>query len=202
MRSEPSAVKLAVGLGNPGGQYQATRHNAGYWWLDALARQYAGTFATAAKFQGLTAEVRIHGTSVRLLKPVTFMNHSGRSVAALARFYRIPVTSVLIVHDEIDLPAGQVRLKRGGGDGGHRGLRDIIPTIGADFLRLRIGVGRPAHREDVVGYVLKQPRAEEQAAIEMGLERALDQAAAIFSGDTKLAMNSLHRAQAPAADAC
>ncbi len=187
-------VRLLVGLGNPGSKYAATRHNAGYWFADAVVNRYAASFRGNPRFFGELAELSIGRHSLRVLKPTTYMNESGRSVAAVVQFFRLPVEEVLIAHDEIDLPPGAARLKRGGGHGGHNGLRDVIPALGSpDFARLRIGVGHPGHKDLVTGYVLNRPRSEEQPLIEQALANALDTFELMVSGDFPRAMNSLHR---------
>jgi PTH1 family peptidyl-tRNA hydrolase len=189
-----SPLRLLVGLGNPGSRYAATRHNAGYWFADAVASRFAATFRGNPRFFGELAEVSVGGQSLRVLKPVTYMNESGRSVSAVVQFYRLSVEDILIAHDEIDLPPGTVRLKRGGGHGGHNGLRDVIPALGSpDFARLRIGVGHPGHKDLVTGYVLNRPGSEEQALIKSALADALDAFELIARGDFPRAMNSLHR---------
>jgi PTH1 family peptidyl-tRNA hydrolase len=164
--------QLIVGLGNPGAQYEQTRHNAGFWFVDELARRANVTLRHEAKFHGHAAKATVEGCSVWLLRPDTFMNLSGRAVQAMASFYKIAPQNILVVHDEIDLPPGTVRLKRGGGHGGNNGLRDIIQKIGKDFARLRVGVGRPAHSSQVVDYVLHRATADEQIEI----DRAMDDA--------------------------
>ena len=188
-----SRVELVVGLGNPGSRYDATRHNAGFWWVEALARRRGAAFRNNSRFSGEVAEVRADVGVVRLLKPTTFMNHSGRAVNAICDFYRIETEAVLVVHDEIDLAPGAVRLKIGGGDGGHRGLRDIIPGLGKTFLRLRLGVGRPTQSSEVVDFVLKRPSAADRELIDEALTRSLEQAERILAGETQRAMNELHR---------
>ena len=193
------AIQLVVGLGNPGERYTGTRHNAGFWWVDELARRNGGEFRPNTRFHGEVAEIRAPGFNLRLLKPTTFMNRSGRAVQALANFYRIAVSDILVVHDEIDLPPGVVRLKRGGGDGGHRGLRDIIPSVGKDFYRLRVGVGRPEHSSQVIDFVLKKPLAGEQGPIDDAIDRSLRLADTIFRGEMQVAMNELHRKDSSAA---
>lgn len=193
------AIQLVVGLGNPGDRYTDTRHNAGFWWVDELARRHGGEFRPNSRFQGEVADLRPGGLNLRLLKPTTYMNHSGRAVQALAGFYRIPIAGVLVVHDEIDLPPGVVRLKKGGGDGGHRGLRDIIPAFGKDFYRLRVGVGRPEHSSQVIDFVLKRPPAGERALIDESIDRSLDLADKILRGEMQAAMNELHRKDSSAA---
>jgi len=188
-----SPIRLIVGLGNPGQQYEATRHNAGYWWVDELARLQGLTFRSEAKFHGLTTRGRIHGCEMLLLKPQTFMNASGRAVTALAQFYRIPPAEILVVHDELDLPPGSAKLKLGGGHGGHNGLKDIITHLGTrDFWRLRIGIGHPGDRTEVVNFVLHDPRREEREQINGAMQRALDVAHLIVEGKTEAAMLKLH----------
>ena len=183
-----------MGLGNPGGRYVDTRHNAGFKFVDAVAAKYAVSFRNNPRVFGDLSEIRVDGHGLRLLRPATFVNESGRSVAAAVRFFRIPVEELLIAHDEIDLPPGAVRLKRGGGHGGHNGLRDVIPALGSpDFARLRIGVGHPGHKDLVSGYVLNRPRSEEQALIEQAVTSALEVFEQIASGEFQRAMNLLHR---------
>ena len=141
--AKDSSIKLVVGLGNPGAQYDDTRHNAGFWYVEQLARAYGATLQPEKKFFGLTARITVNGQDVRLLNPTTFMNRSGQAVGAISTFFKIPPQSILVVHDELDLPVGVGRLKQGGGHGGHNGLRDIISSLGnsRDFLRLRLGIG-------------------------------------------------------------
>ncbi|WP_283743429.1 aminoacyl-tRNA hydrolase [Sideroxydans sp. CL21] len=189
--SEP--IKLIVGLGNPGREYEATRHNAGFWWVDELARNSDANFRNDSKFHGLVARTALHGHEVHLLKPQTFMNVSGRAVVALALFYKILPDQILVVHDELDLPPGSAKLKLGGGHGGHNGLKDIIAHLGTkDFWRLRIGIGHPGERSEVVNYVLNAPRKEEQVLIEEALQRALDVAGPVIEGKMEAAMLKLH----------
>ena len=153
-------IKLLVGLGNPGPEYESTRHNAGFWWIDAVARALGAHLALERGFHGLVARASVQGRGVWLLQPQTFMNLSGRSVAALARFYKIAPEEILVVHDELDLPPGQAKLKQGGGHAGHNGLRDIHAQLGsADYWRLRLGIGHPGAKSEVVGWVLKKPPA-------------------------------------------
>jgi PTH1 family peptidyl-tRNA hydrolase len=195
-------LRLLVGLGNPGSKYAATRHNAGYWFADAVASRFDAAFRDNSRFFGQLAELKVGGQSLRLLKPTTYMNESGRSVAAVVQFFRLPVEDLLIAHDEIDLPPGVVRLKRGGGHGGHNGLRNIIPALGSpDFVRIRIGVGHPGHKDLVTSYVLNRPRSEEHVLIERALTDALGALELIVRGDFSRAMNSLHRkSEKPAAE--
>lgn len=189
--SEP--IKLIVGLGNPGKEYEATRHNAGFWWVDEFARRHGASFRAESKFHGLAAKTTLHGHEVHLLKPQTFMNVSGRAVGALAQFYKFAPAQILVVHDELDLPPGSAKLKLGGGHGGHNGLKDIIAHLGSkDFWRLRIGVGHPGDRAEVVNFVLNAPRKEEQGLIEEASQRAQDVAALIIEGKLEAAMLKLH----------
>lgn len=190
--AEHCPVQLVAGLGNPGPRYSETRHNAGFWFVDALARRHGGGFRPEGKFAGEVTRVRLDGCETWLLKPQTFMNRSGQSLKLLSAFYRIPVESILVVHDEIDLPPGEVRLKRGGGHGGHNGLRDIIAHLGRDFLRLRIGVGHPGHKDQVVDYVLNRPARDEAAAMLESIDRALDVMPDVAAGALERAMHKLH----------
>ena len=186
--------QLFIGLGNPGARYEATRHNAGAWLLDRVARRYASGFRAMARCFGAVADAEIGGIRVRLFRPGTFMNDSGRAAAAAAGFYKVPVERILIAHDEIDLPAGTVRLKRGGGHGGHNGLRDVVPCLGgAGFSRIRIGVGHPGSRERVIGHVLDRPPPAERAAIDEAIERVVEDVERIVGGDLEGVMNTLHR---------
>lgn len=189
--SEP--IKLIVGLGNPGREYEATRHNAGFWWVDELARKHNVNFKNESKFHGLVARATLHGHEVHLLKPQTFMNVSGRAVVALALFYKILPDQILVVHDELDLPPGSAKLKMGGGHGGHNGLRDIIAQLGTkEFWRMRIGIGHPGERSEVVNYVLNAPRKEEQILIEDAMQHAQEVAPLIIEGKLEAAMLKLH----------
>ncbi len=189
--SEP--IKLIVGLGNPGREYEATRHNAGFWWVDELARKHSVNFKAESKFHGLVARATLHGHEVHLLKPQTFMNVSGRAVVALALFYKILPDQILVVHDELDLPPGSAKLKLGGGHGGHNGLKDIIAQLGTkDFWRLRVGIGHPGERSEVVNYVLNAPRKEEQTLIEEAMQRAQEVAPLVIEGKLEAAMLKLH----------
>lgn len=184
---------LLVGLGNPGARYAPTRHNAGFWFAEAAARKLNLQFRPDKKCQGRVAEGEWRGDKLRLLMPETYMNHNGRSVAALAGFFKIPVERILVAHDEIDLPPGSVRLKTGGGHGGHNGLRDIIGQLGSPaFTRLRIGVGHPGLSDDVVDYVLTRPGKVEQDEIEASIDAACDVLPDILDGDLGRAMQVLH----------
>jgi peptidyl-tRNA hydrolase, PTH1 family len=167
-------LKLVVGLGNPGPDYSETRHNAGFWFCERLARELGVSFSRESRYHGQAAKCRLAGVDFWLLLPQTFMNRSGQSVQALANFYRIEPAEMLVVHDELDLPPGQLRLKFGGGLGGHNGLKDITSHLGTqDYWRLRIGIGHPGDRNEVVNYVLKPPRKEEAGEIDAALDRAL-----------------------------
>jgi PTH1 family peptidyl-tRNA hydrolase len=188
-----SEIKLVVGLGNPGAEYQATRHNAGFWWVDEFARSNGVQFRDEHKFHGQVARVQVQGRDTWLLKPQTFMNASGRAVVALALFYKILPDEILVVHDELDLPPGSAKLKLGGGHGGHNGLKDIIAHLSTrDFWRLRIGIGHPGERSEVVSYVLKPPRQEEQPLIDAALQGAQEVAPLIIEGKLQAAMLKLH----------
>jgi PTH1 family peptidyl-tRNA hydrolase len=188
-------MKLIVGLGNPGSKYQATRHNAGFWWVEDVARAAGAEFRREARFQGEVA--RVPRSEMWLLKPDTYMNDSGRSVGALAAFYRIEPAEILVAHDELDLPPGSVKLKFGGGLSGHNGLRDIAPVLDTrDFWRLRIGIGHPrdlaASPQEVVDYVLHPPRAEERKAIGEALAKAMEIWPLVAAHDMQAAMLKLH----------
>jgi PTH1 family peptidyl-tRNA hydrolase len=188
-----SAIRLIVGLGNPGREYETTRHNVGFLWVDELAREQKLNFKSEAKFYGLTARGQLHEHELLLLKPQTFMNVSGRSVVALALFYKILPNQILVVHDELDLPPGSAKLKLGGGHGGHNGLKDIIAHLGSkDFWRLRVGIGHPGDRAEVVNYVLKAPHKEEQVLIDEAMQRAQGVAQLIIEGKQEAAMLKLH----------
>jgi len=185
-------IRLIVGLGNPGPKYDQTRHNAGFWFVDRLASRYGGQFRAESKFSGEVCKLRIGSEEVWLLKPMTFMNRSGLAVRQLSAFYKIPLEEILVAHDELDLDPGVVRLKRGGGHGGHNGLRDISSHLGKDFLRLRIGIGHPGHKDQVVDFVLSRASREEQQGIDDAINEAADAAEDIVSGQSQKAMNQLH----------
>jgi PTH1 family peptidyl-tRNA hydrolase len=187
------AIQLIVGLGNPGPKYQDTRHNAGFWLVERLARRHGGNLLNESKFHGLLTRVRIGGFDLRLLEPLTFMNRSGQSVTAVARYFDIAPEQILIVHDELDLPPGQVRLKQGGGHAGHNGLRDTMSALGSrEFWRLRVGIDHPGDRSRVVDYVLGRPGKDEADAIDDALSQAEDALPDILSGRFSQAMNRLH----------
>jgi PTH1 family peptidyl-tRNA hydrolase len=188
------AIRLVVGLGNPGREYDATRHNAGYWFVDRLAARLSTAFVSEGKFHGSVAR---GDADLRLLKPGTYMNLSGRSVAALTRFFGIDAAEILVAHDELDLPPGELKMKFGGGHAGHNGLRDVAAQLGTpEFWRLRIGIGHPRDsaipQQDVADYVLGPPRSDERTAIEAALDKGLAAWPAIASGDFERAMLALH----------
>ena len=185
-------IELIVGLGNPGGNYEQTRHNAGFWCANALAQRNGGAFRVEAKFQAQVCRIFLAQRDCWLLKPTTFMNRSGIAVAALAGFYKIAVESILVVHDELDLPPGVARLKQGGGHGGHNGLRDIIAQLGANFMRLRIGIGHPGDRDAVIDYVLQRPSLADRQQIEAAMDAALLVMPDVVNGEMQRAMHSLH----------
>lgn len=188
-----AALGLIVGLGNPGPEYQDTRHNAGFWALDQIADRYDGRLLKDGKFFGEVGRISLRGQDLRLLKPLTFMNRSGQAVAALARYFSVPLEQILVIHDELDLPAGQVRLKQGGGHAGHNGLRDIMSALGGpNFWRLRIGIDHPQDRAKVVDYVLNRPAKQDLEAIEAGIDRALALLPDLLAGDYLRVMNQLH----------
>jgi len=192
MAARKADIRLIVGLGNPGAKYTGTRHNAGFWLLDRIAGDHGVPLRPETRFHGEAGRFRHGGQDIHLLKPSTFMNRSGQSVAALSRYFRIRPEQILVLHDELDLPPGDNRLKVGGGHGGHNGLRDIINQIGKDFLRLRIGIGHPGDRNQVVNYVLKAPSREDLAAIEEAGERSLNILPLLLDGHLDKAMQQLH----------
>ncbi len=186
-----SALRLIVGLGNPGAEYAETRHNAGFWFCERLARELGVSFAKEARYHGWVANARSAG--VWLLMPATFMNRSGQAVRALTQFYRIEPAEMLVVHDELDLPPGRSQLRFGGGLGGHNGLKDITAHLGTqDYWRLRLGIGHPGDRAEVVNYVLKPPRKEEADEIEAAVERALLAWPALAASDYNGAMQRIN----------
>lgn len=185
-------MKLVIGLGNPGHRYEATRHNAGFWWVDAIAEELGVALRPESRFQGDVGRFRQADADCWFLKPATFMNDSGRSVRALCDFYKIPLSELLVVHDELDLDPGVVKLKQGGGVAGHNGLRDIAAHLGRDFWRLRIGIGHPGDRAQVSNYVLSPPRIEETKLISAALERSLTIWPQLLDGDFGGAMLRLH----------
>ena len=187
------SIKLVVGLRNPGSAYAHTRHNAGAWLMEALMQRYNGVLKTDKALQGEISEIDVQGTRCKGLLPLTFMNHSGFSVRAVCQFYRILPEELLIAHDELDLDVGRIKLKTGGGHGGHNGLRDIISQLGsADFHRLRVGIGHPGHKELVLNYVLGSPSIGDNEAIEQAIERGVSVMPAVLSGRLMDAMSLLN----------
>lgn len=188
------SIKLIVGLANPGAEYAATRHNAGAWYVDLLAERQRQSLKAESKFFGYTARLSIGGQDVRLLVPTTFMNLSGKAVAAMATFYRLLPEEILVAHDELDLLPGNARLKLGGGHGGHNGLKDIISRLGnnPNFHRLRIGIGHPGDKTKVVGFVLGKPPQAEQKLIDQAIDEAVRCTDILIEQDAVKAMNRLH----------
>ena len=189
-----TAIKLIAGLGNPGSEYRGTRHNAGADFVEELARQCSTPLQAESKFFGLAGRVNYAGYDLRLIIPTTFMNRSGKAVAAIASFYKIAPEEILIAHDEVDIPAGTARFKQGGGHGGHNGLRDIVPALGnnKNFHRLRIGIDHPGHASKVSGYVLSQPSQVDRTRIEACIDEAIAALPLLLSGDATKAMTRLH----------
>ena len=190
-------IKLIVGLGNPGEQYQYTRHNAGFWFVLHLAQQFNISLSPDKKFHGLTGRGQIHGHDVRLLLPLTFMNKSGQSVVPMVNFYNIANDELLIAHDELDIPAGSIKLKTAGGHGGHNGLRDITPHIGNEFHRLRVGIGHPGHKSKVSGHVLSKAAPNEQIAIDSALSAAFEALPLLLDGKIERAREHINGFKLP-----
>ena len=191
-------IKLFVGLGNPGPEYEATRHNAGFWWIDALSRELKAPLALDKNYHGQLARLSVNGQTVWLLKPLTFMNLSGKSVAALARFFKIAAEEILVAHDELDILPGQVKLKFGGSHAGHNGLRDIHAQVASpDYWRLRLGVGHPGVKAEVINWVLKKPSQEHRAAIEECIDRCLKAVPDLLVGNMEKATMMIHTSQPP-----
>ncbi len=188
-----NSIRLIVGLGNPGREYEHTRHNVGFWWLDEFAGRENISFRNEVKFHGQAARGQLNGMELALLKPQTFMNLSGRAVGAMSQFYKILPAEILVVHDELDLQPGVARLKMGGSHGGHNGLKDIIAQLGTkDFWRLRLGIGHPGDRAEVVNYVLNEPRREERELILEAMQQSLHVVPLILDGKAEAAMLKLH----------
>jgi PTH1 family peptidyl-tRNA hydrolase len=186
-------IKLFVGLGNPGAEYEATRHNAGFWWLEALARELKAPLNLDKGYHGLVARTTANGQTVWLLEPLTFMNLSGKSVAALARFFKLKPEEILVAHDELDIVPGQVKLKFGGSHAGHNGLRDIHAQLGTgDYWRLRLGVGHPGVKAEVINWVLKKPSQEHRVSIEDCIARSLTAVPALVAGEMEKATMLIH----------
>jgi PTH1 family peptidyl-tRNA hydrolase len=191
-------IKLFVGLGNPGPEYDATRHNAGFWWVDALARELKVSLSHEKGYHGLVARTTSQGETIWLLEPQTFMNVSGKSVAALARFFKIKPEEILVAHDELDVVPGQAKLKFGGSHAGHNGLRDIHAQLGTgDYWRLRIGIGHPGVKAEVVNWVLKKPLAEQRTAIEECIDRTVKAAPMLIAGEMEKATALIHTSKPP-----
>ncbi|HRX69601.1 MAG: aminoacyl-tRNA hydrolase [Candidatus Competibacteraceae bacterium] len=193
MAEQAPILRLVVGLGNPGPEYAQTRHNAGFWLVDALASQQSGFFRPEGRYHGETCRIALAGQELWLLKPMTYMNRSGQAVAALTRFHKIPLSAILVVHDDLDLPPGTVRLKRGGGHGGHNGLRDLIAHLGGnDFARLRLGIGHPGDSREVLDHVLRRAPRSEQELIEQAIADALRELPRMLAGQWERATHALH----------
>src|SRR5688572_18918794 len=193
-----NVIKLIVGLGNPGAEYARTRHNAGFWLVDELARRHGGTFRHEGKHQAELARVRIGGEEIWLAKPMTFMNRSGGPVSSVLGFYKIAPAEMLVAHDEIDLPSGTARLKLAGGHGGHNGMRDLIAALGDGFWRLRIGVGHPGAKSEVVDFVLTHAGKDEQRIIDETIVDGADAIEEMLRTSAQIAMNKLHSRPAKA----
>jgi len=194
--SPETALRVVVGLGNPGARYEGTRHNVGFWLADELARSFGRGFRPAPRFFGDLCRILVEGRDCWLLKPMTYVNRSGQCVAAFAHYYGIEPSQLLVVHDELDLEPGVVRLKRGGGHAGHNGLRDLVKALDdPDFLRLRVGIGHPGHKDAVVDYVLGRPSRDDEASIRAALSRAATLLPLILDGHHQQVMNSLHGAR-------
>ncbi len=191
-------IKLFVGLGNPGPEYEATRHNAGFWWIDALAVDLRATLSMDKGHQAMVARCTADGQTIWLLKPQTFMNNSGRSVASLARFYKVKPEEILVAYDELDIEPGEVKLKFGGSRGTHNGIRDIFDQLGSgDFWRLRIGIGHPGIKSEVIHWVLKKPSLDHRIAIDQGLDRSRKALTHLLAGDMDKATALIHTSKPP-----
>ncbi|HYW02367.1 MAG TPA: aminoacyl-tRNA hydrolase [Gammaproteobacteria bacterium] len=198
MAGTDAGVDAIVGLGNPGGQYALTRHNVGFWVVDLLARQHGAGFRGQRKLHGEHARIDLDGHPVHLLKPGTYVNRSGQAVQGLAAYFGLRPGRILVVHDDLDLPPGVVRLKRGGGHGGHNGLRDVVQHLGPDFLRLRIGIGHPGDRNRVIDYVLSPPSADEEDLILDAIAAGLDALPVLFDQGFERAQQELNSRPGPA----
>ena len=191
-------IKLFVGLGNPGPEYELTRHNAGFWWIDEVARTLKVPLVMDKSYHGLVARTSVNGQTVWLLKPQTFMNLCGKSVAALARFFKIEPQEILVAHDELDIAPGEAKLKLGGSHAGHNGLRDIHAQLGTDrYWRLRLGVGHPGDKSDVVNWVLKKPSLDHHVAIDQSIDRALKALPHLLAGEMDKAIMLVHTSKPP-----
>lgn len=186
-------IQLFVGLGNPGAEYEATRHNVGFWWIDQVVAETSAKLAVESKFLGIAGRLKSAGHEAWLLKPTTYMNASGRSVAALAKFYKIEPQAILVIHDDLDLPPGGVKMKKGGGHGGHNGLKDIAAHLGTnDFWRLRLGIGHPGDRNAVINYVLHPPLRDDMPLIEANIDESTALLPMLLAGHFEAAMLKLH----------
>ena len=191
-------IKLFVGLGNPGAEYEDTRHNAGFWWIDALARELNVNLVPDKSYFGKVAKAQFKGQTVWLLEPQTFMNLSGKSVGALAKFFKINPQEILVAHDELDVVPGQAKLKFGGSHAGHNGLRDIHAQLGTgDYWRLRLGIGHPGVKAEVIHWVLKKPMAEQRKLIDESIARSVLAADMLMQGDMEKAMVQIHTSKPP-----
>jgi PTH1 family peptidyl-tRNA hydrolase len=191
-------IRLFVGLGNPGPDYEATRHNAGFWWIDALATELKTNLVMEKSYQALVARVNLQGQTIWLLKPQTFMNLSGRSVSGLANFFKIPAQDILVAHDELDIIPGEAKLKLGGSHAGHNGLRDIHAQLGTDqYWRLRLGIGHPGNKADVIHWVLKKPSLDHRIAVDQTIDRALTAMPHFLSGNMDQATRLIHTSKPP-----
>ncbi len=191
--STKEIVKLIVGLGNPGSTYKETRHNVGVWFVERLLQEAQIALNHEKKFYGLTGKTNLFGNDCHLLIPETYMNHSGQSVAALARFYKIPSENILVAHDDLDIDVGTIKLKKSGGHAGHNGLRDIISSLGsAEFIRLRIGIGHPGQRNRVHDYVLGKPNKHDKISIDRSIEEVIHLMPDVLNGNLEKAMQVLH----------
>jgi len=190
-----AAVTIIAGLGNPDSKYERTLHNAGFWFVDALLLKFGGELRFDKKFDADVGRIKLQGSDVWLIKPQSFMNLSGGPVRSMLDYYRLRPQNLLVAHDEIDLPPGTVRLKQGGGHGGHNGIRDVIQHCGADFMRLRVGVGHPGEKSKVTNYVLKKGSAEVQAAVEQNVDDAVAVMPILMEDGLSAAMKKLHTKQ-------
>ena len=188
----PKSIRIIAGLGNPEDQYERTLHNAGFWFVDALARKYGGSFRYDKKFDADYCRIKLHGEDVWLVKPQSYMNLSGGPIRSIMDYYRLTIDELLVAHDEIDLPPGTTRLKKGGGHGGHNGLRDIIQHCGAEFVRLRLGVGHPGEKSQVTNYVLKRGSADVERAIEENIDDAMAVMPSLIEDGLNAATKALH----------
>lgn len=192
MAAQLADIRLIVGLGNPGANYHSTRHNAGFWLVDDIARDHSIALRNETRFHGEVGKFNTSGKDIHLLKPTTFMNRSGQSVAALSKYFKITPEQILVLHDELDLEPGDNRLKKSGGHGGHNGLRDIINHIGKEFFRLRIGIGHPGDRNQVVNYVLKNPSRDDLDKIADANQQSINIMPTLLAGQFEKAMQELH----------